>query len=386
MAIKIQPCVRTLRLKVKAEGYAWLNAAAIEINQVWNYANATSYKAARPFAGPPKWLSAFDLDKLTAGATECFERIGSDTIQRVNAEFATRRKQFKRAKLRWRVSKGSKRSLGWIPFKAVQLKRKGKSLRFSGKAFRVFERELLEGANWKSGCFAQDAVGDWWLCLPVERQVLQSVAPKEAVGIDLGLKDIAATSDGEKLQAGHFYRNIEQKIALAQRRGHKRQARRLHRTAARRRKEALHRFSRKIVNDYQIIKIGDVSSLKLAKTRMAKSVLDAGWGILKAQLKYKGQQAGRSVIIVNERDSTRTCSNCKALTGPTGLDMLVVRTWVCSACGVTHDRDVNAARNHRSAGSLPPSVCGNESSLTAAPPSQTSSRCEARTGALKAAA
>jgi putative transposase len=386
MAIKIQPCVRTLRLKVKAEGYAWLNAAAIEINQVWNYANATSYKAARPFVGPPKWLSAFDLDKLTAGAVKCFERIGSDTIQRVNAEFATRRKQFKRAKLRWRVSKGSKRSLGWIPFKAVQLKRKGKSLRFSGKAFRVFERELLEGANWKSGCFAQDAVGDWWLCLPVERQVLQSVAPKEAVGIDLGLKDIAATSDGEKLQAGHFYRNIEQKIALAQRRGHKRQARRLHRTAARRRKEALHRFSRKIVNDYQIIKIGDVSSLKLAKTRMAKSVLDAGWGILKAQLKYKGQQAGRSVIIVNERDSTRTCSNCKALTGPTGLDMLVVRTWVCSACGVTHDRDVNAARNHRSAGSLPPSVCGNESSLTAAPPSQTSSRCEARISALKAAA
>jgi len=138
MAIKIQHSIRTLRLKVKAESYAWLNAAAIEINQVWNYANATSYKAARPFVGPPKWLTAFDLDKLTAGATKCFERIGSDTIQRVNAEFVTRRKQFNRAKLRWRVSRGSRRSRGWIPFKAVQLKRKGKSLRFSGKAFRVF--------------------------------------------------------------------------------------------------------------------------------------------------------------------------------------------------------------------------------------------------------
>jgi putative transposase len=101
MAIKIQHCVRTLRLKVTAEGCAWLSAAAIEVNQVWNYANATSYKAARPFAGPAKWLSAFDLNNLTAGATESFERIGSATIQRVNAEFATRRKQFKRAKLRW---------------------------------------------------------------------------------------------------------------------------------------------------------------------------------------------------------------------------------------------------------------------------------------------
>ena len=130
MAIKIQHSVRTLRLKVKAEGYAWLNAAAIEVNQVWNYANATSYKAARPFAGPAKWLTAFDLDKLTAGSTEYFERIGSETIQRINAEFATRRKQFRRTKLKWRVSSGPKRSLGWIPFKGVQLKRKAKSLRF----------------------------------------------------------------------------------------------------------------------------------------------------------------------------------------------------------------------------------------------------------------
>jgi putative transposase len=386
MASKIQPCVRTLRLKVKAEGYAWLNSAAIEVNQVWNFSNAASYKAARPFSGRPRWLTAFDLDKLTAGSTECFERIGSDTIQRVNAEFATRRKQAKRAKLRWRVSKSAKRSLGWVPFKAAQLKRKGKSLRFSGKAFRVFERELLDGATWKSGCFAQDAVGDWWLCVPVEKEVSQSGAPKEAVGIDLGLKDIAATSDGDKLQAGHFYRNIEKKIASAQRRGHKRQAKRLHRTAARRRKDALHKFSRKIVNEYQTIKIGDVSSLKLAKTRMAKSVLDAGWGILKTQLRYKGQQAGRSVIIVSERDSTRTCSSCKALTGPTGLDMLVVRTWVCSVCGDTHDRDVNSARNHLSAGSSPPSVSGNESSLTVARSSQASSRCEARIRAVKAAA
>src|SRR5271155_338457 len=143
MAIRIQHCVRTLHLKVRAEGYAWLNAAAIEVNQVWNYANATSYKAARPFAGPPRWLTAFDLDKLTAGATECFEHIGADTIQRVNAEFATRRRQFHKAKLRWRVSRGAKRSLGWIPFKAMQLKRKPKSLRFCGKAIRVFQAELL---------------------------------------------------------------------------------------------------------------------------------------------------------------------------------------------------------------------------------------------------
>jgi len=220
----------------------------------------------------------------------------------------------------------------------------------------------------------------------VEVALCETVAPKEAVGLDLGLRETVATSGGDKLEAGHFYRSVEQKIANAQRRGHKRQAKRLHRTVARRRKDALHRFSRTIVNTYQTIYIGDVSSLKLAKTRMAKSVLDAGWGMLKTQLHYKGQQAGRSVLIVSERNTTRTCSSCKAFTGPSGLDMLVVRTWVCSVCGGTHDRDVNAARNILSAGRRPPSVSGNEQSLSVAEPSQTYSRCEVRISAVKAAA
>jgi len=384
--LETSTCIRTLRLKVKREAYSWLNAAAIEVNQVWNFANATCDKAARPFAGPRRWLTAFDLDKLTAGATECFERIGSDTIQRVNAEFATRRNQVKRTKLRFRKSFGSNRSLGWIPFKAVQLKRKGKSLRFSGKSIRIFERALLENVAWKSGCFAQDCVGDWFLCLPVCVSMSKSMAPDEIVGLDLGLKTTVATSDGEKLEAGQFYRQIEQRIAQAQRRGHKRQAKRLHRRAARRRNDALQKFSRHLVDRYQTIVVGDISSLQLAKTRMAKAVLDSGWGLLKTQLLYKGQWAGRRVLIVSERNTTRACSNCGALTGPKGVDMLDVRTWVCPECGGIHDRDVNAAINIRSAARCTPSVGGNESSPATAPPSQAPRLREARISAVKAAA
>jgi len=379
-------CIRTLRLKVKPEAYGWLNAAATEANQVWNFANEISDKAARPFAGRRRWLTAFDLDKLTAGATECFERIGSDTIQRVNAEFARRRQQAKRSKLRWRKSFGSNRSRGWVPFKAVQLKRKGRSLRFSGKAFRVFERDLLDGVTWKSGCFTEDSVGDWFLCLPVAFPAVRTVAPRDIVGLDLGLKHTVATSDGDKLEAGLFYRHIERKIAQAQRRGHKRQAKRLHRRAARRRKDALHKFSRKLVNQYQTIVVGAVSSTQLARTPMAKAVLDSGWGLLKSYLSSKGREAGRCVLIVCEKNTTRTCSNCGALSGPTGLAMLDVRAWVCGECGVTHDRDVNAAKNIRLAARWSPSMYGNESSPSAAPPSQASRLREARTSAGKAAA
>jgi len=301
MTVELIPAVRTLRLKVNSEAYSWLNAAAIEVNQVWNYANATGDKAARPFAGPAKWLSAFDLDKLTAGASQYFDRIG------------------------------------------------------------------------------------WWLCVPVAIARVNTPAPDRAVGLDLGLKDTVATSDGEKLEAREFYRRIEQKIAQAQRRGHKRQAKRLHRQAARRRKDALHKFSRGIVNRYRTIRVGDVSSLKLAKTRLAKSVLDAGWGMLKAQLKYKGEYAGRCVQIVTERNTTRTCSSCGSLTGPSGLDMLAVRVWMCGECGVTHDRDINAARNILFAGRCSPSVSGNEPPSAVAEPSPTYGRYEAGNGALRMA-
>lgn len=354
--------MKTLRLKVRPESYSWLNEAAFEVNTVWNWANETSEKAVRRFAGPAKWLTGFDLDKLSTGAYAFFGKISADTIQRVNAEFASKRYAARKVRLSWRRSGGSRRSLGWVPFKGVTLKRKGRALRFCGKTFRVFEADTLEGMKWRDGCFAQDAVGDWWLCLPVEAEAVSVTAARDLVGIDLGLKDVATTSDGERLAAASFYRGMEPKIAQAQRRGHKKQAKRLHRTAARRRQDALHKFTRKIVDTYQNIVVGDVSSSRLVKAGFGKSVLDSGWYMLKAQLQYKGQQAGRSVQIVNESYTTRACSGCGSLTGPAGRTGLAVRAWCCSDCGAEHDRDVNAARNIATLGSrYLTSVCGNES-------------------------
>lgn len=378
---------RTLRLKVRREAYAWLNGAAMEVNTVWNWANEVSVKAAHPFAGKPRWLTGFDLNNLSAGTTNYLAHIGAGTIQRVNGEYALKRRLAKRAKLRWRVSRGQRRSLGWVPFNAASLKRKGKALRLCGKTFRVFEADRLEGVKWRQGCFAQDAVGDWWLCLPVLVKAESTVAPCAAVGIDLGLKDTAVTSHGERLEAGRFYRGLEAAIAQAQRRGHKRQAKRLHRRAADRRKDALHKFSRKIVDQYQHIIVGDVSSSRLTQTRMAKSVLDAGWGTLKAQLQYKGEHAGRCVTVVSEKHTSRVCSSCGCSTGPSGLRQLAVRRWECSACGAEHDRDVNAARNILIAGlRCRASVRGNESLYSLGPPSSAYRVCEARVEPVRAAA
>jgi IS605 OrfB family transposase len=377
---------RTLRLKVKAEAAAWLNAAAVEVNTVWNWANEVSAKAARPYAGRPKWLSGFALNNLSAGSAEHFQKIGAETIQRVNEEYAQKRRAARRFRLRWRVSQGARRSLGWVPFKAASLRRKGRMLRFCGKTFRVFEQQRLESVRWRQGCFAQDAVGDWWLCVPVETAVEYALAPSHAVGIDLGLKDVAVTSDGDRCEAGYFYRGIEREIAQAQRRAHRLTAKRLHRRAANRRRDALHKFSRQIVNRYQNIVVGDVSSPKLVQTHMAKAVLDSGWGMLRQMLQYKGEHAGRSVTVACEKYTSRACSSCGSLTGPLGINGLRVRRWRCANCGESHDRDINAARNLLRRAEVSASVSGNESPPLRVPRMGAQNSCPGITEALRGVA
>ena len=85
---------------------------------------------------------------------------------------------------------------------------------------------------------------------------------------------------------------------------------------------------------------------------MAKSVLDAGWGMLKTQLAYKAIAQSVVFEVVNESNSTRTCSCCGVIpdSSPKGRAGLGIREWVCSECGAEHSRDVNAARNILAAG------------------------------------
>ncbi|MDY7220131.1 transposase [Denitrificimonas sp. JX-1] len=98
--------------------------------------------------------------------------------------------------------------------------------------------------------------------------------------------------------------------------------------------------------------MGNASSLKLVKTTMAKSVLDAGWGQLKTMLDYKCAHAGIVFKEIDEAYTTQTCSSCGSLpeSKPKGIAGLGIREWTCSGCGVTHDRDINAARNILAAG------------------------------------
>ena len=343
-------CTKTLRLRIKDKHATVLTVMARQVNQVFNFCNETSCRAIRE---RHQWLSGYDLQKLTNGFSKCEGvLIGSPTVQQVCEDYAKARRQFKKAKLRWRVSnpQSSKCSLGWIPFKARSLQYKAGQIQFAGQKFSLWDSYGLADYELRAGSFSQDTRGRWYLNVVVKVQAPPSTGTA-SVGIDLGLTEAAVTSTGERIE-GRFYRKLETQLGMAQRAHKKQRVKAIHAKIANQRKDLLHKFSAQLVKNNAAIFVGDVSSAKLVNTKMAKSTLDAGWSMLRAMLEYKSHQAGIVFEVVNESYTTQTCSCCGAIpaSSPKGRAGLRIREWVCSECATVHDRDVNAAKNILAAG------------------------------------
>lgn len=336
------PQVLVMRLRLRDKHARELNRQARAVNFVWNYCNETQQKAARAHR---KWLTAVDLQRLTAGASKDLN-LHAHTIQKVCQQYDRSRKQHKKAWLRFR----GRKSLGWVPFNQGHVTViEPSKIKFRGVAYETMHwRKLPEGAVIHAGSFNQDSAGHWYINMPVELAPDEFARSGEAVvGIDLGLKDLATLSTGEKIEAPQHYRRHEERFGKAQRANKKRLARAVAAKIANCRKDHLHKASARIALAHGVIFVGNVSSKKLARTRMAKSVLDAGWSTLRTQLTYKAMRHGGRCIEVDERMSTQVCSACgeKPEGRPKGIASLGIRQWECGDCGATHDRDVNAALN-----------------------------------------
>lgn len=329
---------KTLKVRVKDRHANALTEMARSVNFVWNYVNALSH---RSIIERGIFLSAYDLHPFTKGAGKELG-LHSQTLQCVAGEYVTRRKQFKKAKLHWRKSHGVRRSLGWIPINTGQALWKMGQVFHNGQYFKVWDSYGLGQYKFRSASFNEDARGRWYFNVVVDVECQPSTG-KTAVGIDLGCKTSATDSKGFSV-TGREYRRLEAKLAVAQRTKNKARVKNIHAKIKNRRADTLHKYSRKLVNENAAIFVGNVSSLGLAKTKMAKSVLDAGWGQLKTMLEFKCHQAGVVFEVVNEAYSTVTCSVCKKRTGPKGQEGLRIREWVCCECGTAHDRDVNSAK------------------------------------------
>ncbi|HRY01583.1 MAG TPA: transposase [Beijerinckiaceae bacterium] len=317
-----------------------LQALATSVNQVWNFINEVSMKSAR--RGQRHWAPKKLLRDLTKGAGKMIG-LPSQVVQEVIDQYVVSRREHGRAKLRWRVSFGTRRTLGWIPFTNQDIALVADMALLRGQKFRIWRHRDCEGRI-KSGNFSQDARGRWYVNLVCEVP-RRFEGGYEINGVDLGLKRTATASNGEALDQARFYRDLEGKLAEAQRRGSKRQVKTISAKVSNRRKDALHKFSRALVKRSRAIFVGDISASGQARSGKGKSVLDAGWATLRRMLRYKCDRAGASYGDVNEAWTTQTCSSCLARSGPKGREELGVRRWVCELCGGVHDRDVNAALN-----------------------------------------
>ncbi|WP_405637392.1 transposase [Streptomyces sp. NBC_00056] len=193
-------------------------------------------------------------------------------------------------------------------------------------------------------------------------------ATDRTIGIDLGLTHFAVLSDGTKIDSPRFLRRAEKKLKKTHKelsrkqKGSRNRAKarlkvaRAHAEVADARREFHHQLSTKLISENQGIAVEDLSVAGLARTRLAKSVHDAGWSQFVAMLEYKAERYGRTLVKIGRFEPTsQTCHACGVKDGPKPLS---VREWTCAACGTVHDRDHNAALNVKQAAGLAASACG----------------------------
>jgi putative transposase len=182
-----------------------------------------------------------------------------------------------------------------------------------------------------------------------------------AVGVDLGVKDFAVTSDGEKIANPRHLDRKARNLARYQRRlAHRRKGSanrakaaakvaRAHRKVRSARRDFLHRASTRLVRENDIIVIEDLNVSGMVRNRrLARAISDCGWGEFRRQLEYKCERARHELVVIDRwYPSSKTCSACGHLLA--GLS-LSTRHWTCPSCRARHDRDINAAKNILAAG------------------------------------
>ena len=266
----------------------------------------------------------------------------------------------------------------------------------------VVHREIV--GRIKTVTVSRNACGHFYAAILTEDDIQQTNVSTigKAVGIDVGLTHLAITSDGAKFDNPRHLRKAERNLKRKQRKlsrkkkgsNRRDKARRLvaraHERVACARKDYLHKLSRRIVNENQVIAVEDLHVKGMLKNhKLARAVSDVGFGMLIGFLEYKAAREGKAFVKCGRWfPSTKTCSECGCVTETKALD---VRSWDCPHCGAHHDRDINAAKNIRDeglrilAGGLPATARGgNVSHVGRRKPSVRAVASEARSPRLQA--
>ncbi len=225
-----------------------------------------------------------------------------------------------------------------------------------------WSRPLPTDAEPSSVTVSLDAAGRWHVSILCDDPTVRPLKKvRAAVGIDLGLHDLATLSTGEKIpNPRHDARELERKRRLSRALARKikgsanwqkvrRKLARLHASVTDRRRDHLHKLSTRLVRENQAVVVEDLNVRGLVRNRrLSRAIADAGWSELVRMLEYKCAWYGRDLVKVDRFfPSSKTCGACGMIRERLRLDE---REWTCAACGATHNRDVNAARNILAAG------------------------------------
>jgi putative transposase len=231
-----------------------------------------------------------------------------------------------------------------------------------------FHRDLPKESKPSSVTVSKDCANRYFVSILVEETIKPLPGTPNVVGLDLGLKSMVILSTGESIGNPKFFAQDEKRLAQAQRRHSKKKKGSKNRQKARlkvarvharindRRRDYQHKLSTRIVHENQVLCVESLAVKNMVKNHcLAKAISDVGWGEFVRQLEYKSKWYGRTLVKIDQwYPSSKTCHTCKHV-----LDSLVldIREWVCPACDVVHDRDINAALNILTEG-LSVAACG----------------------------
>jgi putative transposase len=232
-----------------------------------------------------------------------------------------------------------------------------------------WSRPLPDGAAPSSVTVTKDCADRYFVSFLVEEDIKQLEPVEQSVGADLGLKEFVILSTGEAVGNPKFFHKDEKKLAKAQRRhamkkkGSKNRSKarkkvaRIHARIADRRRDFLHQLSTRLIRENQTICVESLQVKNMVKNHcLAKAISDVGWSEFVSLLSYKAAWYGRNLVKIDKwYPSSKRCFDCGHLLDSLTLD---VRVWTCPACGVVHDRDINAAKNIHAVGLTVFEACG----------------------------